>query len=132
MLPVVGNGDQRKFTKNPCHFSKQNSQADSKKKSTKVFWRAIKVTIAGRKKSRSSKRRARTPKGYPEFCGTCSKVLQNISKNKKPVEERFCGTPKPKVGCTSSGSCNGTLLRRVLRRFSNSKCFLEGFLEGAL
>ena len=22
-------------------------------------------------------------------------------------------------------------LRRVLRRFSNSKCFLEGFLEGA-
>ena len=24
------------------------------------------------------------------------------------------------------------LLRRVLRRFSNSKCFLEGFLEGAL
>ena len=25
-----------------------------------------------------------------------------------------------------------TLLRRVLRRFYNRKCFLEGFLEGAL
>ena len=36
-----------------------------------------------------------------------------------------------KVGCTPRGSCNRTLLRRVLRRFSNSKCFLEGFLEGA-
>ena len=34
-------------------------------------------------------------------------------------------------GCTSRGSCNNTLLRRVLRRLSNSKCFLEGFLEGA-
>ena len=36
-----------------------------------------------------------------------------------------------KLGCTPRGSCNRTLLRRVLRRFSNSKCFLEGFLEGA-
>ena len=26
----------------------------------------------------------------------------------------------------TKGSCNNTLLRRVLRRFSNSKCFLEG------
>ena len=34
--------------------------------------------------------------------------------------------------CTPRGSCNNTLLRRVLRRFSNSKCFLEGFLEGTL
>ena len=35
------------------------------------------------------------------------------------------------VGRTPKGSCNNTLLRRVLRRFSSSKCFLEGFLEGA-
>ena len=35
------------------------------------------------------------------------------------------------LGCTPRGSCNNTLLRRVLRRFSSSKCFLEGFLEGA-
>ena len=35
------------------------------------------------------------------------------------------------VGCTPRGSCNDALLRRVLRRSSNSKCFLEGFLEGA-
>ena len=36
------------------------------------------------------------------------------------------------VGRTPRGSCKRTPLRRVLRRFSNSKCFLEGFLEGAL
>ena len=49
------------------------------------------------------------------------------------------------IGCTPRGSCNRKLLRRVLRRFSNRKCFfleggckgfsvktrfLEGFLEG--
>ena len=34
------------------------------------------------------------------------------------------------LGSSESRSCNNTLLRRVLRRFSNSKCFLEGFLEG--
>ena len=36
------------------------------------------------------------------------------------------------LGRTPRGSCNRTLLRRVLRRFSNNKWFLEGFLEGAL
>ena len=35
------------------------------------------------------------------------------------------------IGRTPRGSCNRTLLRRVLRRFSNSKRFLEGFLERA-
>ena len=34
------------------------------------------------------------------------------------------------MGCTPRGSCNNTLLRRVLKRLSNSKCFLEGFVEG--
>ena len=43
----------------------------------------------------------------------------------------FCLWWKKRVGHTPRGSCNRTLLRRVLRRFSNSKCFLEGFLEGA-
>ena len=33
-------------------------------------------------------------------------------------------------GAHQWGSCNNTLLRRVLRRFFKSKCFLEGFLEG--
>ena len=33
--------------------------------------------------------------------------------------------------CTSRGSCNRTLLTRVLRRFSNCKCFLKGFFKGA-
>ena len=36
------------------------------------------------------------------------------------------------LGCTPRGSFNNhATLRRVLRRFSNSKFFLEGFLEGA-
>ena len=34
------------------------------------------------------------------------------------------------IGCTPGGSFNRTLLRRVLRRFFTSRCFLEGFLEG--
>ena len=45
MLHFVGDRDQKKFTKNPRHFSMQNSQANSKKKSTKCFWRAVKVKI---------------------------------------------------------------------------------------
>ena len=36
---------RKTFTKNPHHSSMQNSQANSKKKSKKVFWRAGKVTI---------------------------------------------------------------------------------------
>ena len=36
-------GDHWKFTKNPCHFSIPNPQANSTKKSTRVFWRAGKV-----------------------------------------------------------------------------------------
>ena len=35
------------------------------------------------------------------------------------------------LGRTPRGSYNRTLLRSVLRRFSTSRCFLEGFLEGA-
>ena len=44
----------------------------------------------------------------------------------------FCWDAGLSIGCTPRGSCNRTLLRRVLRRLSNSKCFLEPFLEGAL
>ena len=43
MLRFVGNGDQKKFTKNPRHFSMQNSQADTEKIFTKCCWRADKV-----------------------------------------------------------------------------------------
>ena len=42
-LRFVGNGDQKKFTKNPRHFSMQNSQANTKKIFTKRFWREGKV-----------------------------------------------------------------------------------------
>ena len=45
MLGFVGNGDQKKFTKNPPHLSMQNSQANTKKIFTKFFWGAGKVTI---------------------------------------------------------------------------------------
>ena len=44
VLRFVGDGDQKKFTKNPRHFSMQNSQANTKKIFTKLFWRAGKVT----------------------------------------------------------------------------------------
>ena len=40
VLRFVGDGDQKKFTKNPRRFSMQNSQANTKKIFTKFFWRA--------------------------------------------------------------------------------------------
>ena len=40
----LGDRDQKKFTKNPRHFSIQNSQANAKKIFTKFFWRAGKVS----------------------------------------------------------------------------------------
>ena len=40
VLRFVADGDQKKFTKNPRHFSMQNSQANTKKIFTKFFWRA--------------------------------------------------------------------------------------------
>ena len=45
MLRFGGDGDQKKFTENPRHFSMENSQANTKKIFTKFFWRAGKVTI---------------------------------------------------------------------------------------
>ena len=35
MLRFVGDGDQKKFTKSPRHFSMQNSQANTTKKKKK-------------------------------------------------------------------------------------------------
>ena len=44
VLRFVGDdGDQKKFTKNPHHFSMPNSQANTKKIFTKCFWRAGRV-----------------------------------------------------------------------------------------
>ena len=37
MLCCLGNGDHKKFTENPRHFSMPNPQANAKKKLTKVF-----------------------------------------------------------------------------------------------
>ena len=41
---------RKKFTKNPRHFSMQNSQANTKKTFTKCFWRAGKVAKQGHKR----------------------------------------------------------------------------------
>ena len=51
VLRVVGNGNQKKFTKNPHHFSMQNSQANTKKIFTKSFWRGGQVTSPPKNKS---------------------------------------------------------------------------------
>ena len=45
VLRFVGDGDQKKFTRNPRHFSMQNSQANTEKIFTKFFWRAGRVTF---------------------------------------------------------------------------------------
>ena len=44
VLRFLGNGDQKKFTKNPRPFSMQNSQPTTEKLFTRIFWRAGKVT----------------------------------------------------------------------------------------
>ena len=44
----------------------------------------------------------------------------------------FCRFWATRIGRTPRGSCNRTLLRRVLRRFFKGSAFLEGFLEGTL
>ena len=50
----VGDGDQKKFTKNPRHFSIQNSQANTKKNLfTKFFWRAGKIEKIERREMNS-------------------------------------------------------------------------------
>ena len=48
VLRFLGNGDLKKFTKNPRHFSMQNSQANTKKLFTKFFWQSKKVAKSQR------------------------------------------------------------------------------------
>ena len=49
----------------------------------------------------------------------------------RPESKPHSNTPFRDTGaCTPRGSCNRMLLRRVLKRFFRSKCFLEEFLEG--
>ena len=48
----------------------------------------------------------------------------------KAIRDTDARNQKKCLGCTPRGSCNNTLLRRLLRRFFTSRCFLEGFLEG--
>ena len=87
VLRFVGNGDQKKFTKNPRHFSMQNPQANSKTKSTKVFWRAGKVT-------------------KHSFCGSqiVNRLLETPSKNTLFVKKGDFGVV---LGIANGGSRKG-------------------------
>ena len=102
VLRFVGNGDQKKFTKNPRPFSMQNSQANSKKKSTKVFWRAGKVTFfvcmksQGRKRHPNIKILPRIPCLNPSFSGAfnppnslCSGCVFSLKCRKKRRHKEF-------------------------------------------
>ena len=117
MLHFVGDGDQKKFTKNPRHFSMPNSQANSKKKSTKCFWRAVKVRKCG------------VPK-----CGTLT-VLETVPpmiiKNMSYLKIESVKSLRIVCGVVRQH----TLLRRVLRRglrFSERLCrrTAKRFVEG--
>ena len=89
--------------------------------------------------------------GAAENCGKPQETAGNSRKSQEAISTPFSRLVSPNqrcpsrgapgmvplhnrrfisLGCTPRGSCNRTL-RRVLRRFSKSKCFLEGFLEGA-
>ena len=70
--------------------------------------------------------------------GGSSEVFRGFQQ-KKESENELPGPLNPgsqevengvEIGRTPRGLCNRTLLRRVLRRFFTSSCFLEGFLEG--
>ena len=67
VLRFVGNGDEKKFTKKPRHFSRQNSQASKKKYSQNVFWRAGKVTSPPQTPPFGPFRQARRRNPNPNF-----------------------------------------------------------------
>ena len=60
VLRFVGDGEQKKFTKNPRHFSMQNSQANTKKIFTEFFWRAGKVTKQAKSYNKKKRKGAKT------------------------------------------------------------------------
>ena len=88
VLHFVGDGDQKKFTKNPRHFSMQNSQANSKKKSTKCFWRAVKVRTY-RAPSKGHREDRKMQVGYKNS----SKILVNFQWNSSKIGRNPHTTP---------------------------------------
>ena len=80
MLRFVGDGDQKKFTQNPRHFSMQNSQASTKKIFTKFFWRAGKVKLRCAQSSRpESGLVAHAGRHNPSiFLAVCSLLLSGL------------------------------------------------------
>ena len=88
VLRFVGDGDQKKFTKNPRHFSMQNSQANTEKIFTKFFWRAGKV------KNIEQDQKGYIQKGFP-WKGQISLLLgQRIVFGNRPDRGHpFCGDP---------------------------------------
>ena len=85
MLRFVGDGDQKKFTKNPRHFSMQNSQANTKKIFTTFFWRAGKITNPGKDWEKES-----IPSG-----------------KKKQHKHKLCGPDFPRTFLTLTSGCPG-------------------------
>ena len=78
-----------------------------------------------------TKKMARFKKGGRGFSVRTKSALHKTGHFLCKAERVGVGAFSPlPIGRTPRGSCNRTLLRKVLRRFSNSKCFLEGFLEG--
>ena len=57
--------------------------------------------------------------------------LAALNKADEPAQSPRALPAETVTRAHTKGSCNRTLLRRVLRRFSTSRCFLEEFLEGA-
>ena len=71
--------------------------------------------------------RAHSPK--PPFYKTALHFPFDFNEEDQGSASSLREKPLSEVGCTPRGSCNNMLLRRGFRRFSSSKCFLEGLLE---
>ena len=103
-----------------------NGDGNSKKKLTKVFWRAGKVNKYTPPWKPCSFSWSETPMAST-LSGPMMKIYFPGFPRMVYTIVFFCSVT---LGRTPRGSCNRTLLRRVLRRFFTSRCFLEGFLEG--
>ena len=101
VLRFVGNGDQKRFTKNPRRFSMQNSLANTKKIFTKLFWRAGKGAFFYLKTC--------TPPWREPPEAPLEGVLQALRAWSVPAVGHSLGHPR------FSGTLSGTLIAGVLR-----------------
>ena len=97
-----------KFTKNPRHFSMQNSQANTKKKFTKFFWRAGKVRISSWVSRRILLRIFRGPRGLFVLCFLGNGGNWKFTKLPAIFQ---CQIPRRFLGRTLQGGVLGTFWR---------------------